>query len=47
MKIYGDWKDGSVIFKDKTGYYVIQYNPKTKKDYKKYIKSGLKKYLSS
>ena len=31
-RIYGDWKDGSVIFKDKEGYYVIQFNNKTKKN---------------
>ena len=42
--VYGSWKDGSDIYKDKKGYYIIQWNPKTDMDYKKYL-STYKKYL--
>jgi len=35
--VYGSWKDGSDIYKDKKGYYIIQWNPKTDMDYKKYL----------
>ena len=37
--VCGSWKDGSDIYKDKNGYYIIQYNPKTNNDYKKYLKT--------
>lgn len=37
--IYGTYKDGGDIYKDKKGYYVVQWNPKTEKEYKKYLKS--------
>jgi hypothetical protein len=36
--IYGSWKDGSDIYKDKKGYFVIQYEPKNNMVYKKHIK---------
>ena len=36
--VYGSWKDGSDIYKNKNGYYIIQYNPKINKDYIKYLK---------
>lgn len=36
--IYGSWKDGSDIYKDKKGYFVIQYEPKKDMVYKKHIK---------
>jgi hypothetical protein len=36
---YGTWKDGSSIFKNKTGYYIVQYNNNTQKEYKKYLKN--------
>ena len=36
---YGTWKDGSSIFKDKKGYYIVQYNINTKEEYKKYLKN--------
>ena len=36
--VYGSWKDGSDIYKDKKGYYVIQYEPKKDMVYKKHIK---------
>jgi hypothetical protein len=37
--IYGTYKDGSDIYKNTKGYYTIQWNFKTKKEYKKYLKS--------
>ena len=37
---YGSWKDGSSIFKDKKGYYIIQAKNKGKGEaYKKYLKN--------
>lgn len=39
--IYGSWKDGSHIYKDTKGYFISQWNPKTKAEYKKYL-SGWK-----
>jgi hypothetical protein len=36
--IYGSWKDGSDIYKDVKGYYVVQWNPVTEKEYKKHLK---------
>jgi hypothetical protein len=35
--IYGSWKDGSDIYKDSKGYYVIQWNNSKMTDYKKYL----------
>ena len=35
--VYGSWKDGSDIYKDSKGYYVIQWNPKTGNDFKKHL----------
>ena len=40
--VYGSWKDGSDIYKDKKGYYIIQWNPKTRLDYKKYLSTSWK-----
>ena len=37
-KVYGTYKDGGDIYKDGKGYYVIQWNVKEQKEYKKYIK---------
>ena len=37
--VYGTWKDGNDIYKNKNGYYIIQYNPKNNKDYIKYVKN--------
>jgi hypothetical protein len=34
---YGSWNDGSDIFKDSKGYYVVQYNPQKEEEYKKYL----------
>lgn len=34
---FGTWKDGSSIFKDRKGYYIIQWNPKKNQEYKKYL----------
>lgn len=34
---FGTWKDGSSIFKDKKGFYVVQWNPKKNMEYKKYL----------
>lgn len=39
---YGTWKDGSSIYKDKKGYYIVAVNNKAKPNenpmYKKYLK---------
>jgi len=35
---YGSWKDGSSVFKDKKGYYIIDINDKGN-EYKKYLKN--------
>lgn len=40
--IYGSWKDGSDIYKDSKGYYIIQWNPKTGDDFKKYVPKSWK-----
>ena len=37
-KVYDSWKDGSDVYKDKNGFYIIKYNLKTKGDYKKYLR---------
>ena len=34
---FGTWKDGSSVFKDKKGFFVIQWNPKKNMEYKKYL----------
>lgn len=39
--IYGSDKEGSDIYKDSKGYYVIRWNPKTDNLYKKYLKSKM------
>ena len=44
-KVYGSYKDGSDINKDKKGFYITVWNPKTNTDSKKYLKS-LKKYVT-
>jgi len=36
-KVYGVYKDGSDIYKDKAGYYVVKWNPRTMRPYKKRI----------
>jgi hypothetical protein len=36
-KVYGSYKNGSDIYKDKTGYYVVKWNPRTQRPYKKRI----------
>ena len=36
---YGSWKDGSSVFKDSKGYYIIQFNINKGKEYKKYLKN--------
>ena len=41
-KVYDSWKDGSDVYKDKNGFYIIQYNPKTNSDYKKYLRKTWK-----
>ena len=38
-KVYGSYKDGSDINKDKKGFYITTWNPKTNTDSKKYLKS--------
>jgi hypothetical protein len=43
-KTYGTWKDGSNIYKNKKGYYVILWNAKKEEEYKKYL-SNRSKYF--
>ncbi|OUU22040.1 MAG: hypothetical protein CBB97_15615 [Candidatus Endolissoclinum sp. TMED37] len=40
--VYDSWNDGSDVYKDKKGYYVIQWNPKTSTEYKKYLRKSWK-----
>ena len=40
--VYDSWKDGSDIYKEKKGYYIIQWNPKTEMSYKKYLAQSWK-----
>ena len=44
-KVYGVYKDGSDIYKDRTGYYIARWNKRTMRPYKKHIK-GFKPNLS-
>jgi len=37
--IYGSWKNGSDIYKDRKGYFIVQWNVKTEKESKKYLAS--------
>ena len=43
-KIYGSYKDGSAIFKDKKGYYIIRWIVTKQTEEKRYLK-GLINYL--
>jgi len=36
-KVYGSYKNGSDIYKDRTGYYIVKWNPRTQRPYKKRI----------
>jgi len=36
-KVYGVYKDGADIYKDRAGYYVVKWNPRTQRPYKKRI----------
>jgi hypothetical protein len=38
-KVYGSYKNGEDIYKDKKGFYIIQWNVKEKKEVKKHLKS--------
>lgn len=40
--VYDTWKDGSDVYKDKKGYYIVQWNPKTEMIYKKYLTKSWK-----
>lgn len=35
---YGSWKDGSSVFKDNKGYYILQFDINKGEEYKKYLK---------
>lgn len=37
-KEYGTWKDGSSIYKDTKGYYIVAVNSMNGPEYKKYLK---------
>ena len=37
--VYGSYKDGSDIYKDSKGYYIVSYNPVKNELYKKHLKS--------
>jgi hypothetical protein len=37
-KQYGSWKDGSDIYKDSKGYYIVAVNSMNGPEYKKYLK---------
>ena len=38
-KVYGSYKNGEDIYKDKKGFYIIRRNLKEQKDVKKHLKS--------
>ena len=38
-KVYGSYKNGEDIYKDKKGFYVVQWNMKEQKAVKKHLKS--------
>lgn len=38
-KVYGSYKNGEDIYKDKKGFYVVQWNVKEQKAVKKHFKS--------
>lgn len=42
---FGTWKNGSSVFKDKKGFYVVQWNPKKNEEYKKYLTKWKPKIL--
>ena len=44
-KVYNSWKNGSDIYKDKKGFFIIDYNPKKNIEFKKYINYNKKKVL--
>ena len=44
-KVFGSWKNGSDIYKDKNGFFIIDYSPQNNLEFKNYIKS-LKKYIN-
>ncbi len=37
--VYGSWKDGSDIYKDSKGYFVMQWDAEKDAEYKKYLPS--------
>ena len=37
MEDYGSAPGGESIYKDLKGYYIVQWNPKTNKEYRKYL----------
>ena len=43
---FGTWKDGSSVFKDKRGFFVVQWNPKKNEEFKKYLKNWKPKQTS-
>jgi hypothetical protein len=42
--VYGSWKDGSDIYKDSKGYYVIQWDPLKNDTYNKYLPKSWKPF---
>ena len=43
--VYGLWRDGGNIYKNRNGYYIMKYNPKTNSEYIKYLKSWKPKQI--
>ena len=43
-KVFGSWKNGSDIYKDKNGFFIIDYNPQNNLEFKNYIKKSKKIY---
>ncbi len=35
--VYGSWNDGSDIYKDKKGFFVVQWDLNAEKEYKRYL----------
>lgn len=41
-KVYNSWKDGSDVYKDKYGFYILKYNKKSNGEFRKYLRKSWK-----
>lgn len=45
-KVYGTRKNGSKVYKDRSGFYIVAWNRKTLRGYKKHLKGWKPKSLA-